>query len=92
MSGLRQPFFVTTGMTAIVEIDPRPRRSANHDDRELSLPLDRGGVEAFGDHWQRIGQSIARAEPINPHTRFREKCHDRQRIRRTIPGLSAITA
>ena len=31
MSGLRQPFSVTTGMTAIVEIDPLPRRSANHD-------------------------------------------------------------
>jgi hypothetical protein len=54
--------------------------------------FDRGGVKALGDHWQRIGQSIARAEPINPHTRFREKCHDRQRIRRTIPGLSTITA
>jgi hypothetical protein len=77
-------------MTAIVQIDQRPRLWANYDASRAIV--DSGGVEALGDHCPRIGQSIAPPEHINPHARFREKCHDRQRIRRTIPDLSAITA
>ena len=59
--------------------------------RELSLPLDRGGVEAFGDHWQRIGQSIARAELIIPHTRFERNVMTvseyEERFRASAPSL-----
>jgi hypothetical protein len=59
--------------------------------RELSLPLDRGGVEAFGDHWQRIGQSIAGAELIIPHTRFERNVMTvseyEERFRASAPSL-----